>query len=83
MTERPFQKIYIDFLGKYPRSKAGNCYIFIVVDFTFIKFTFLKAMREATANNVIQFLVTEIFNKFGVLEIIYSDNGAQFTGKTF
>lgn len=40
-------------------------------------------MREATANNVIQFLVTEIFNKFGVLEIIYSDNGAQFTGKTF
>lgn len=82
VTERPFQKLYIDFLGKYPRSKGGNSYIFIVVDH-FSKFTFLKAMKDATANNVIQFLVQEIFNKFGVPEIIHSDNGAQFISKAF
>jgi len=23
-TDRPFQKLYIDFLGKYPRSKSGQ-----------------------------------------------------------
>jgi len=23
-TERPFPKLYIDFLGKYPRSKSGH-----------------------------------------------------------
>lgn len=82
VTERPFQKLYIDFMGKYPRSKSGNCYIFVVVDH-FTKFTFLKAMREATTNNVIDFLVQEIFYKFGIPEIIHSDNGAQFISKNF
>lgn len=82
VTERPFQKIYIDFLGKYPRSKRGNCYIFVVVDH-FSKFTFLKAMREATASNVVKFLTEEIFHKFGVPETIHSDNGQQFISKQF
>ena len=82
ITDRPFQKLYIDFLGKYPRSKSGHCYIFIVVDH-FTKFTFLKAMREATAKEVVKFLVQEIFHKFGVPEVIHSDNGVQFTSKDF
>lgn len=82
ITERPFQKIYIDFLGKYPRSKSGNAYLFIVVGH-FTKFTFLKAMNEATAVNVSKFLIQEIFHKFGVPETIHSDNGPQFISKTF
>lgn len=82
VTERPFQKLYIDFLGKYPRSKKGNAYIFIVVDH-FTKFTFLCAMKEATTQNVIQFMVHEIFHKFGVPETLHSDNGKQFTAKAF
>lgn len=82
VTERPFQKLYVDFMGKYPRSKKGNSYIFIVVDH-FTKFTFLKAMKEATATNIINFLVKEIFHKFGVPEVIHSDNGSQFCSKNF
>lgn len=82
ITERPFQKLYIDFLGKYPRSKKGNAYIFIVVDH-FTKFIFLYAMREATTQNVVQYLVHEIFHKFGVPETIHSDNGKQFIAKAF
>lgn len=82
VTNLPFQKLYVDFLGKYPRSKSGNAFIFIVVDH-FSKFTFLKAMREATASNVVKFMVEDIFRKFGVPETIHSDNGAQFVSKTF
>lgn len=82
ITDRPFQKLYIDFMGKYPRSKNGNSYIFIVMDH-FTKFTFLKAMREASTSNVIEFLVHEIFHKFGVPEVIHSDNGSQFIAKKF
>lgn len=82
LTERPFQKLYIDFLGKYPRSKSGNAYIFIVVDH-FSKFVFMKAMKEATTENVIKFLIQEIYMKFGVPETIHSDNGTQFTAKGF
>lgn len=81
-TDRPFQKLYIDFLGKYPRSKMGNAYIFIVVDH-FSKCIFIKPMKEATAKNVIIFLVLEVFNKFVVPEIIHSDNGQQFISETF
>lgn len=40
-------------------------------------------MREATTSNVVQFLVQEIFRKFGVPETIHTDNGAQFTAKGF
>jgi len=68
-TQRPFQKLYIDFLGKYPRSKSGHAWIFIVVDH-FSKYTFLKAMKEATASNFVNFLVNEVFYKFGVPETI-------------
>ena len=32
VVERSFLGIHIDFLGKYPRSKRGNCFIFIFVD---------------------------------------------------
>ncbi|KAM8702628.1 hypothetical protein ACLKA7_000758 [Drosophila subpalustris] len=82
LTDRPFQKIYVDFLGKYPRSKRGHTWIFIVVDH-FSKFTFLKAMKEASAADVVNFLVHEVFFKFGVPEVIHSDNGRQFTSKSF
>lgn len=73
----PFQKLYMDFLGKYPRSKSRNCYIFIVEEH-FTKYTFLKAMREATTKKVIQFMVEEI-----VPEVIHTDNGVQFVAKEF
>nr|XP_041630864.1 uncharacterized protein LOC121502107 [Drosophila kikkawai] len=49
-----FQKLYVDFFGKYPRSKKGHAWIFIVV-----------------------------FYKFGVPEVVHSDNGRQFTSKIF
>ena len=82
LVERPFQRVYIDFLGKYPRSKSGNCYIFIVVD-ALTKFVFLKAMSDASSKKVIQFLISEIFLKFGVPEVIHSDNGKQFCSNEY
>ena len=82
VVDRPFQRLYIDFLGKYTRSKNGNCYVFIVVD-ALTKFVFLKAMRDANAKNVVKFLISEIFFKFGVPEVIHSDNGVQFTSKEY
>lgn len=39
ITQRPFQFVYIDFLGPYPRSKLGNTFAFIVLD-QFSKFVF-------------------------------------------
>ena len=40
-------------------------------------------MKDATTANVIEFLVKEVFLKFGTPEIIHSDNGKQFVAKAF
>lgn len=45
--------------------------------------TFLKAMRKASNNNVMRFLVSEIFHKFWVPEVYYSNNRLQFVLKAF
>ena len=82
VTNRPFQKLYIDFLGKYPRSKFGNAYAFVVLDH-FSKFMFLKPMREATSKQVVDYLVRYVFHTFGTPEMIHSDNGKQFVSQEF
>jgi len=56
--------------------------VFIVVDH-FSKFTLLKGMRESTSAGVIRFLRKEVPNKFGVSELLHSDNGKQFVSKQF
>lgn len=44
-SQRPFQKLYVDLIGPFPRSKKGNIGIFIVLDH-FSKFTFFKTVKE-------------------------------------
>lgn len=82
IVERPFQKIYVDLLGPYPRSKKGHTHIFKTLDH-FSKFVFLQPLRKADATSIIQFLESQIFAIFGVPELIHSDNGKQFVSKEF
>jgi len=77
ITERPFQRLYIDFMGPYSRSVDQNTHLFVCLDH-FSKFVFLKPMRRATATEVIKFLEKEVFHTFGVPEFVHSDNGKQF-----
>lgn len=80
ISDRPFQKIFIDLLGPYPRSKSGKIFIIIVVD-QLSKFVVLKTVNRATAKKIVDFLEEEIFCVFNVPECILSDNGTQFVGK--
>ena len=80
VTNRPFERLYCDFLGPYPLTKEKNTCIFICLDHL-TKFIFLKALKKATSANVIVFYQTEIFPTFGVPKTIHSDNGKQFTSK--
>lgn len=82
VTQRPFQKIYIDFMGPYPRTKTGKSFIFIVLDHK-TKFVLLKTVAKATVAHVNKFLIEEIFYKFGVPEFIHSDDGKPFTSQAF
>lgn len=79
-TERPFQHLYIDLLGPYPRSKSGNTFIFIVLD-QYSKFVLLKPLRNATSASIVNYLEKDVFHLFGIPETIFSDNGKQFVSK--
>lgn len=82
VVECPWQRIFIDLLGPYPRSKAGNVTLIIVLD-QFSKFVLLKPIRKADASTIIRFLEAEVFHMFGVPEEVLSDNGVQFLSKDF
>lgn len=82
VTERPFQRLYIDFMGPYPRTVEGNSYIFVCLDH-FTKFVFLTPMRKATSADVIKYLERSVFHVFGVPEYLHSDNGKQFVSEVF
>lgn len=80
VAERPFQHLYADLLGPYPRTKAGHTTIFIVLD-QLSKFVWLKPLKKATAKNIGEFLENDIFNFVGAPESILTDNGVQFISK--
>lgn len=73
----PWQRLYTDLLGPYPRSKSGNILLLIVLD-QFSKFVLLKPLRKGTADTVCNFLESEVFHVYGVPESVLTDNGVQF-----
>lgn len=79
---RPMEKLYLDHVGKLPRTKNGNAYILVVVD-AFSKFTWLCPVREVTSKTTIKALNTYIFQNFGFPSIVISDNHSSFTSHLF
>lgn len=77
LSERPFQRLYIDLLGPYPRSKSGHIGLLIVLDHL-TKFHWLHPLRKFTSKGIKRFLEQQIFHVYGVPEVIVSDNGSQF-----
>lgn len=79
---RPFQRLYVDLLGPYPRSKNGNIGLLIVLDHH-SKFHWLCPLRKFSSSCIQNFLLTQIFHTYGVPETIISDNGSQFRANEF
>lgn len=79
---RPFQRLYIDILGPYPRSKGGYTGLLIVLDHL-TKFHWVCPLRKFTASAIQTFLESQIFHVYGVPEVVVSDNGSQFKANEF
>jgi transposase InsO family protein len=82
IAQRPLQKIFIDYVGKFPRSKLGNTMVLVCVD-AFSKFVWPIPVREATTSTTIKVLKERVFSKFSVSEILVSDNARCFTSHEF
>jgi hypothetical protein len=63
-------------------SKDGHMHLFLCLD-NLTKFIFVKALKTATAGNIINYMTKEIFPIFGTPETVYSDNGKQFVSSLF
>ena len=86
MTERqivtqPFQDIAIDIVGPFPTAVGGFRYLLTCVD-NATRWPEAVPLRSTTARVVISSL-TDIFVRCGFPSRLTSDNGSQFTGKTF
>ena len=77
----PFQQLYVDFLGPYPRSKNGFCYIMVLLDHL-TKFPIIEPLHRITSETAIKTL-KRFIHLFGIPEKLISDNGPQFISKTF
>lgn len=77
---RPWQNLYLDFIGPFPRSVNGNSHILIVLD-QYSRFFLLHPCRVATAKVVTTFLENHVFLLFGIPERITTDYGKQFISK--
>lgn len=82
ISYRPFQRIYVDILGPYPRSRNGNIGLLIVLDHL-TKFHWLCPLRKFTTSVIQDYLLRQIFHVYGVPEILISDNGSQFKSNEF
>lgn len=81
-TSRPFQRMYIDILGPYPRTKRGYIGILIILDHL-TKFHWLCPLKKITSSGIVDILLKQMFHIYGVPETLMSDNGSQFKANDF
>lgn len=82
IVDRPFQHLFLDFLGPYPRTRNGNTKMLIVVD-QLTKFILLEPVKSSMHPLLVNYLQDRVFSIFGTPESILADNGPEFKSKKF
>lgn len=77
---KPLQKLAVDYLGPLPASIRGKKFVAVIVD-TFTRFTGAKPLSNQSSTKFAQYL-TEYCRRFGLPEIMLSDNSKTFENVT-
>lgn len=78
----PWETVSTDIVGPLPRSNRGNNYLLVFQD-RFTKWVQCRAIRKATAKVISTAFYDDIVMRFGCPKTVITDNGTQYTGKTF
>ncbi|MGH0141537.1 UNVERIFIED_CONTAM: hypothetical protein FKN15_013229 [Acipenser sinensis] len=70
----------VDLMGPFPRSKKGNTFLLVIVDY-YSKWVELFPLRDSKTSKIVQVLTKEIFTRWGTPRYLLSDRGPQFTSK--
>lgn len=75
-----FSRWHLDFIGKFPTTKNGNRWILVAVDYA-TNWPIIRALKNATGDEIVRFIYEEIVLKFDNPVEIFSDRGKNFMSK--
>ena len=79
VIKEPFTRIAMDVFGPLNRTKAGNKYILVLMDYA-TKWPEAFALRNVTAETIVNYLI-EVTARIGVQQELLTDNGSNFMSK--
>ncbi|KAL4123448.1 hypothetical protein QTP88_015626 [Uroleucon formosanum] len=79
---RPFQRIFLDIVGRLPTSHRNNSYILTIQD-DLTKFLFAFPIENHQANTIAKVFVENFVCIHGIPMSILTDNGPEFVGEIF
>ena len=82
IVSEPWHTVGIDITGPLPKTRRGNRFILVVVDY-FTKWVELFPLQSTKATTIAQLFLDEAICRFGFPIRVISDNGAQFLSKIF
>ena len=80
-STQPFDRWGIDLIGILPETPNGNRWIITAIDYA-TGWPLAKATKTATANDVADFIQSEIFTNYGPPKELLSDNGANLLAES-
>ncbi|KAK2356969.1 hypothetical protein QL285_094283 [Trifolium repens] len=78
----PFAWWGMDILGPFTTGFAQNKYLIVAVDY-FTKWVEAEPLANITAFNILCFFKRDVLARFGIPQVVVTDNGTQFTDKKF
>jgi hypothetical protein len=79
-VKAPFKLIGIDFVGPLPKTKNGNRYIIVAMDYM-TKWPEAKPVQKVTAEETVKFIYEEIICQHGCPQEILMDRGTHFNNQ--
>ncbi|GAU46658.1 hypothetical protein TSUD_184460 [Trifolium subterraneum] len=78
----PFAWWGMDILGPFPTASRQVKYLIVDVDY-FKKWIKAEPLAKIAATHILRFFKRNVLARFGVLRVVVTDNGTQFTNKKF
>ncbi|GAU50359.1 hypothetical protein TSUD_409320 [Trifolium subterraneum] len=78
----PFSWWGMDILGPFPTAARQVKYLIVVVDY-FTKWIEAEPLAKIGASHIVRFFKRNVLARFGIPQVVVTDNGTQFTNKKF
>ncbi|UYV64450.1 hypothetical protein LAZ67_3000767, partial [Cordylochernes scorpioides] len=81
-ASRPFEKMGIDLMGRFPESGRGNSWILVCTDY-YSRYIETAALPRGTAEEIADFFLQKVVLRHGAPKTVISDWGSCFLSKLF